>query len=137
MTVRSFVVVQGDDGQLAVFLVLMLGADRLMGAAITKAELPPADVATCQGDGAQRCTTRALSTLALHHQQLAVCHFGGAVELLGESGDEVEVGFAKLVRLTPSQLPLRVVLPLPRMSLAFPRITSVSGGPDNSTSSTV
>jgi len=97
VTVRSFVVVQGDDGQLAGLLVLMLGADRLMGAAITQPELPPADVATCQGDGAQRCAARALSALALHHQQLAVRHFGGAVELLGKSGDEVEVGFAELI----------------------------------------
>ncbi|MOA35118.1 hypothetical protein D3C78_1565430 [compost metagenome] len=38
---------------------------------------------------------------------------------------------------TSSQLPLRVVLPLPRMSLALPLITSVSGGPDTATSSTV
>ncbi|MNC43436.1 hypothetical protein D3C75_922960 [compost metagenome] len=40
-------------------------------------------------------------------------------------------------RLTSSQLPLRVVLPLPRMSLALPLITSVSGGPETATSSTV
>ena len=96
-TIWGFVVVQGDDGQLAGFLVLMLGADRLVGTAITQPELPPADVATCQGDGAQRCTTRALTTLALHHQQLAVRHFSGAVELLGEPGDEVEVRLAELI----------------------------------------
>ncbi|MNC55540.1 hypothetical protein D3C75_1050760 [compost metagenome] len=40
-------------------------------------------------------------------------------------------------RLTPSQLPLRVVLPLPRISLALPLMTKVSGGPDIVTSSTV
>ncbi|MNN02981.1 hypothetical protein D3C81_1156530 [compost metagenome] len=38
---------------------------------------------------------------------------------------------------TFSQLPLRTVLPLPRMSLALPRMTMVSGGPLSSTSSTV
>ena len=77
-TIWGFVVVQGDDGQLAGFLVLVLGADSLVRAAITQPELPAADVATCQGDGAQRCTTRALSSFALHHQQMAVRHFGGA-----------------------------------------------------------
>jgi len=66
-------------------------------AAITQPELPAANVASGKGDGAQRRAAPALSTLALHHQQLAVCHFGGAVELLGEPGDEVEVGFAELV----------------------------------------
>jgi hypothetical protein len=34
------------------------------------------------------------------------------------------------------QLPLRTLLPLPRMSLALPLITIVSGGPDTVTEST-
>ncbi|MNP74191.1 hypothetical protein D3C76_1710290 [compost metagenome] len=38
---------------------------------------------------------------------------------------------------TFSQLPLRMVLPLPRMSLALPRMVSSSGGPETCTSSTV
>ena len=97
-TIWGFVVVQGDDGQLAGFLVLVLGADSLVRAAITQPELPAADVAAGQGDGAQRRAARALTALALHHQQLAVRNLGGAVELLGEPGDKVEVGFAELVR---------------------------------------
>ena len=66
--VRGLVVVQGDDGQLAGFFVLVLGADRFVGAAIREAELPAADVATGQGDRAQDLAACALPGLALQDQ---------------------------------------------------------------------
>ena len=47
---RGFVVVQIDDGQLAGFLVLVLGAERPVRAAITLPELPATDVAAGQSD---------------------------------------------------------------------------------------
>ena len=89
--VRGLVVIQGDDGQLAGFFILMLGADRFVGAAIREAELPAADITAGQGDRAQDLAACALPRLAWHHQQFAVGYFGGAVVLFGQPGDEIEV----------------------------------------------
>lgn len=57
-------------------------------------------------------------------------------ERLGVLKEQAAKAGAAINQVTFSQLPVRVVLPDPRMSLALPRITMVSGGPDASTSST-
>ena len=88
---RRLVVVQGQVDQLACFLVLVLGLNGFLRGAVGETELPAADVATPDDDRRQGFAAGCLPALARKDQQLAVGDLRGAVMVLGEPGDEVEV----------------------------------------------
>lgn len=96
--VRRVVVAQGDHGELAALLVLALGRYRLVRVAVTKAKLKAADVTALNHHHAKGLSRTALATLKRHHQQLAVGHLGGAVVLLGQARDEVEIRLVEPIR---------------------------------------
>lgn len=89
--VRGVVVIQREVDQLAGFLVLIHGLDRLLRGAVGKAELPAADITEADGDHGQALAAGCLATLTRQDQQLVVRDLGSAVVIPGKPGDEVEI----------------------------------------------
>ncbi|MNP04835.1 hypothetical protein D3C76_967690 [compost metagenome] len=94
---RRLVVRQVDHHELTTTLVLMAGLHRLVSPLVGQAKLPTGDVRTTQANHAKRLATSALPPLTRQHQQDAVANLGGAVVLLGQAGDEVEVRLVELI----------------------------------------
>ncbi|MNE12095.1 hypothetical protein D3C80_1048760 [compost metagenome] len=94
---RRILVHQVDHLELAAARVLMPGLYCLIGRFVSQAELPARDIGAAQADNAQGPAACALPALTRQHQQGAVADLGGAVVLLGQTGDEVEIRLVELI----------------------------------------